>query len=98
MGRRPLQPQPTPLRAPHHSVRGKLRKPHDMSCMTLPLEVREAVENLVLEIFTDMANAGYPFHECLAAIYVSGISHAIEIGKEEATVNHEQKEQPVEGR
>lgn len=82
MDRTPAIPQPEPLRAPHQSVRGKLRKPRNMDRMSIQVEVREAIDKLTLEIFTDMANAGYPFYQCLTAIYVSGVEHAIAIMEE----------------
>lgn len=40
-------------------------------------EVREAFEEIALEVFADMTNAGATFQQALVAIYLSGIQHAV---------------------
>jgi hypothetical protein len=39
----------------------------------------EAIQRISLSIFTDMSNNGFSLREALAAIYVSGLSHAISV-------------------
>lgn len=39
----------------------------------------DAVQRIALEIFCDMSNAGYPLAQIVAAIYVSGLEHAVKI-------------------
>jgi hypothetical protein len=37
------------------------------------------LQRISLSIFTDMSNAGYTLRETLAAIYLSGIAHAVSV-------------------
>jgi len=50
--------------------------------MKLPPEVREAMEEMALEIFTDMVNSGASLQQTLTAIYLSGIEHTMSSLKE----------------
>jgi hypothetical protein len=42
----------------------------------------ECVERIALDIFADMSNAGRPLRDVLAAIYLSGVMHALDAGTE----------------
>lgn len=35
----------------------------------------DTLHELALSIFTEAANAGLPFHQCLTTLYVSGLQH-----------------------
>lgn len=63
----------------HFSLGGKSRRPHMMESVSLPPEQVEAAERMALDIFADMSNAGWPLQKALAAIYFSGIQHALAI-------------------
>jgi hypothetical protein len=58
-------------------ARGIRLRPHNMSTVTLADDQREAVESIALGIFTDMTNAGASLQATLAAVYLSGIAHAM---------------------
>lgn len=63
----------------HHSVlKRKTRTiaPKGMASMRIDDESRMAIERLVLEIFTDMSNAGCSLQQTLTAIYLTGMDHA----------------------
>jgi len=47
--------------------------------MVITPEHREALESISLETFTDMVNNGHTFQASLAAVYFSGIIHALEM-------------------
>jgi len=75
-----------PLLPVHSSMRPLVRRerirPHNMDYIHgVTHEQGEALERIALGIFTDMTNAGATFQESLAAIYLSGLSHAIEAEK-----------------
>lgn len=61
-------------------------KPKNMASIKMPPEVRQAMEEAALGIFTDMTNAGATLQQTLGAIYLSGIEHAISAMKEEQDV------------
>lgn len=72
-----------PLLPQHHSVlarSARVRAP-GMATVDCTADVREGMERIALGIFTDMTNAGSTFQQALAAIYVSGLQHAIERGR-----------------
>lgn len=58
-------------------------RPAGMSAIAITSEVREAIEQIALDIFTDMTNSGASLQETLAAIYLSGAEHAKAIMREE---------------
>jgi hypothetical protein len=39
----------------------------------------EAAQRIALSIFTDMSNANFSLREALAAVYFSGLSHAVSV-------------------
>lgn len=67
-----------PLRPIHASMIGRCRVPTTIGTMDVTPEQREACERVAVETFTDMVNAGQTFQAALAAIYVSGMVHALE--------------------
>jgi len=70
------------LKVEHSSKRKTGLNPRQMAVMKLPPEVREAMEEMALEIFTDMVNSGASLQQTLTAIYLSGIEHAMSSLKE----------------
>ncbi len=72
------------LRAIHHSVMAKRDKyadrirPQNMSIISVTSEQRCMLEQVALDIFTDMTNAGATFHQAMASVYLSGLKHATE--------------------
>lgn len=82
----------TPLYPIHASVHDRWQqskragfriRPVKMDAMTITHDQREHLERVVLDIFTDMTNAGASIQEILSAIYLSGVQHTIAIlGKE----------------
>ena len=54
-------------------------KARNMSYKAMTSDTRETLERIALEIFTDMTNAGNTLQATLAAIYLSGLAHAIEL-------------------
>jgi hypothetical protein len=72
-----------PLHSIHESVRGERNKymprprPAGMDRASVTSEQREVLESIALGIFTDMTNSGCSLQETLAAIYLSGIKHAL---------------------
>lgn len=67
----------------HRSIRGERNKfmprfrPQNMERIGVTEEQRLAMEQVALDIFTDMTNAGCSLQETLSAIYMSGIQHAL---------------------
>ena len=66
------------LKVQHSSKRNTNLNPRQMAVMKLPPEVRQAMEEMALEIFTDMTNAGASLQQTLTAIYLSGIEHTVQ--------------------
>ena len=74
-----LRPQqPRPLLPSHRGERFRLT-PIDMDRFEATADQVEAIQRISLSIFTDMSNNGFSLREALAAIYVSGLSHAISV-------------------
>jgi hypothetical protein len=70
------------LKVEHKSKRKTDLSPRHMAVMKLPPEVREAMEDMALTIFTDMVNSGASLQQTLTAIYLSGIQHTVHSIKE----------------
>ncbi len=62
----------------HQSMLAARRMPRGFGAMPVTNEQRELLERLALDIFADMTNAGQTFQAALAAVYFSGMQHAIE--------------------
>ena len=68
----------TGLHSLHHSVkRARSRSPRNMAYAHMPHSDREFIEQIALDIFTDMVNAGCSLQSALAAIYLSGAENAL---------------------
>lgn len=69
----------------HHSrARGfGAVRPLNMERMPITPEQAEAVDEVALGVFADMANAGATFAESLRAIYMTGVQHALEITEQQ---------------
>ena len=65
------------LHAPHQSARGRRLPMRDMDSLEVSSEHLRVLEEIALDVFTTMSNAGYSFSETLAAVYFSGIQHAL---------------------
>jgi hypothetical protein len=78
------------LKSEHTSrLKGRpVPKPKNMASIKMPPEVRQAMEEAALDIFTDMTNAGATLQQTLGAIYLSGIEHAISAMKEKQDVQN----------
>ena len=76
MAKRPARAMP--LSPIHPSMYGRegsfARTPGDLTKIKLPEGATEVLQRQSLDIFTIMANAGYPFADCLAAILLTGIN------------------------
>lgn len=72
------------LHSMHRSLlrREPYRKPYNMAETRLPEGSREVIERIVLDIYTDMVNAGCSLQQTLTAIYLSGSQHAVSATKE----------------
>lgn len=84
MAEQPAERKPDPLRPVHPSfhMQGGRYWPRDMERVkNVPRETIEAMERIALDIFTDMANGGWSFQQCLSAIYTSGLQHGQELGR-----------------
>ncbi len=57
--------------------------PREMELTKLPTDVRQSMEKIALEIFTDMVNSGASLQQTLTAIYLSGIHNTLAALKEE---------------
>lgn len=70
----------------HPSVlkEGRRIHPKNMGSGVLSPDSNQAIQELVLEVFADMANAGATLHQTLTAIYLSGVNHAVAMLKEES--------------
>ena len=88
MGGRVRKPLPAAALSP--AIKGgRFRQtPYRMDKADITPEQNEAAQRISLEIFTDMSNAGFSLREALAAIYVSGIAHAISVFKESHPVDN----------
>lgn len=53
--------------------------PIDMDKTDITEEQSEAAQRIALSIFTDMSNNGFSLRETVAAIYLSGLSHAVDM-------------------
>lgn len=75
------------LRPIHKSYRALLGrgfriKPHAMERMTVSVDQFATLQCVAHDIFADCCNAGVPFQEALAAIYLSGLQHGQELSRE----------------
>ena len=80
LGRSVLHPISNSYRA--LLAKGYRVKPAAMERMTVSHEQFAALQGVASDIFTDCCNAGVPFQEALAAIYLSGLQHGRELTKE----------------
>lgn len=63
----------------HASARGKLLGPHrGYGTAEVTIEQKEVLERIAVTTFSDMVSAGHTFQSALAAVYYSGIVHALE--------------------
>lgn len=55
--------------------------PNRMERMAVTEEQAEAIDRTALGVFSDCVNGGLTFQEALAAVYLSGVNHAISATK-----------------
>lgn len=60
------------LRVPTHP-RFRPRTPPTFSAISMSSDQKDFVESQALDIFTEAANSGRPFSECLASILITGM-------------------------
>jgi hypothetical protein len=72
------------LRTRHSSMIGRsMTRVRDMSKINMPPEIRESMETISLQIFTDMANAGHSIQAAILAVYLSGLHHGSALTEEQ---------------
>jgi hypothetical protein len=72
----------TALTPRHYStLKRRSFSPRGMTHTRIPDDIRILIESECLDIFTVMSNAGCSLHQTLTAIYLSGMSAAVEIQK-----------------
>lgn len=62
----------------HPSMRGRRRAPAGFGSQEVITEHMQALETVAVATFSDMVSAGHTFQAALAAVYYSGIVHALE--------------------
>lgn len=70
------------LKPQHKSKVGRPPRPRGMETTRIGVEGRELIEQIALDIFTDMSNAGATLQQTLAAIYLSGVENALAATKD----------------
>ena len=72
------------LRPLHWSKRqqGRPISPAGLTHIEVSQEQVEALESVALDVFTDMTNSGATLQASLAAVYMTGIQHALTMRKE----------------
>lgn len=67
------------IRILHPSARGHILGPYQgFGQHEVSHEQKHALESVAVETFTDMVSAGHTFQSALAAVYYTGIVHALE--------------------
>ena len=69
----------TSIRIQHPSMRGKRRPPYGFDSIPATPEQLEALERIAVSTFADMVSNGQTFQAALAAVYCSGLIHAMEM-------------------
>lgn len=76
----PMKRQAT-LSPIHHSVRANRRviggPPRNMDSIDVTPDQKHKMDAHALQIFTDCANAGLPFADCISAVWFSGVAFAV---------------------
>lgn len=76
------QEQTIPLEPSRRGGRFRMT-PRNMDRLDCTPEQWELAQRISLSIYTDMSNNGFSLREALAAVYTSGLSHAISVLKGE---------------
>lgn len=73
-----------PIHASYRTIvaKGGRLTPRDMDRLTMSHAQFEVLQNVALDIFVDASNAGVPFQEAIAAIYLSGLQHGRALSEE----------------
>jgi hypothetical protein len=69
---------PTAIRPMHRSMNGSqgwARLPPKMKAVEIPSDMKMAVTEIALSIFTDCVNTGKTFQDAILAVYMSGIEN-----------------------
>lgn len=76
--------KPKKAEALHPRFAGQMLRanPHGLEKLKLDHETRIMFERQSLEIFTECANSGLPFRDCLSAILISGFQWGVEASRE----------------
>lgn len=62
----------------HPSMRNRSRAPAGFGTQDVTPAQLETLERVAVTTFSDMVSAGHTFQAALAAVYYSGIQHALE--------------------
>jgi hypothetical protein len=62
----------------HSSMRGRCRAPAGFGTQEVSTEQLQTLETVAVSTFSDMVSAGHTFQAALAAVYYTGIVHALE--------------------
>lgn len=73
--------RPNHLQPLHPSYRAIVATPRDMDRLRVAPDQFTALQTIALDIFIDCSNAGVPFQEAIAAVYLSGLQHGTEVLK-----------------
>lgn len=67
----------------HRSRRAEGRpiSPAGLSSIAMTIDQIEAIESVSLDVFTAVCNAGGTIQQALAAVYLSGLEHALTCGR-----------------
>jgi hypothetical protein len=63
----------------HASMRGRRRAPLGFDSHEVTTEQMQALEGVAVSTFADMVSNGHTFQAALAAVYYSGVVHALEM-------------------
>lgn len=63
------------LVTPHHSLKGRKRKPRLMDSLEMTYEQKVAMSDIALKVFADCSNVGHGFGDAILAVYLSGLHH-----------------------
>ena len=66
----------------HKVMRKACFNPRDYGSMEVSKEQNEALRELALGVFTDCANKGLDFADCLTTILMTGLQFAVEASKD----------------
>lgn len=102
-GRKPGEPivrlDAIPLSPLNQRFRAGIRdRPRGMDKLDITPDQGTAGQRIAMSIFTDMVNAGQTFQQAIAAVYFSGLSHAVSILQEKEKMYAAEIQRPEPGK